>query len=304
MKILKTPEFRFRDLPGYSFNANYVNVETSDTPLMMHYVDYGNKAAPIILMLHGEPTWSYLYRNMIIEAQAQGYRVIAPDLIGFGKSDKFDSQDAYTYASHLLWLERFMLSLDLTNIHLICQDWGGLLGLRLVAKYPDAFAAVVAANTMLPTGDHPPPEAFLQWQAFSQEVEIFPVAQVIQKASMKELIEEVLAAYDAPFPTEDYKCAVRKFPLLVPIRPDDPESQNNRLAWDSLRSFSKPFLTAFSDSDPVTAGGDRIFQKLVPGCKGQAHVVIKNGGHFLQEDASEELIKVSLDFFKKDKING
>jgi haloalkane dehalogenase len=299
MKILKTPENRFEGLPGYSFNANYVNVDTADTPLMMHYVDYGHKDAPIILMLHGEPTWSYLYRNMIIEAQAQGYRVIAPDLIGFGKSDKFNSQEAYTYTSHLLWLERFVLSTDLNNIHLICQDWGGLLVLRLVAKYPEMFSAVVAANTMLPTGDHTPPDAFLKWQSFSQEVEIFPVAQVIQKASVNDLIEEVLAAYEAPFPTEEYKCAVRKFPLLVPTRPDDPESQNNREAWDSLRRFDKPFLTAFSDSDPVTAGGDRIFQKLIPGCEGQAHVVIKNGGHFLQEDSGDELIKVSLNFFKR-----
>lgn len=299
MKILKTPEERFNNLPGYSFTTNFVNVASTEEPVMMHYVDYGDKNAAIILMLHGEPTWSYLYRNMIIEAQTQGYRVIAPDLIGFGKSDKFDSQDAYTYASHLQWLERFFLALDLNNVHLICQDWGGLLGLRLVAKYPQRFTAVVAANTMLPTGDHPPPEAFLKWQRFSQELEVFPIAQVIQKATVNEVIDEVLAAYDAPFPNEAYKCAVRKFPLLVPIQPDDPEAQHNRDAWQSLRAFDKPFLTAFSDSDPITAGGEKIFQKRIPGCKGQAHVVIKNGGHFLQEDAGEELIKVSLEFFNR-----
>ncbi|WP_395342813.1 haloalkane dehalogenase [Ningiella sp. W23] len=314
MKILKTPPERFLALPGYSFQARYINVGSADNAqeqsssqsssdiepeeLMMHYVDYGDNEAPVILMLHGEPTWSYLYRKMICIAESHGFRVIAPDLIGFGKSDKFDDQGAYTYAKHLLWLERFIESLGLDNIHLICQDWGGLLGLRMVAKFPERFAAVVAANTMLPTGDYEAPEAFFKWQRFSQEVNPFPVSQVIQNATVKDLIPEVAAAYDAPFPSEEYKCGVRKFPLLVPTQADDVESQNNRDAWKILSTFNKPFMTAFSDSDPVTRGGDAIFQKLIPGCRGQAHVTLKGGGHFLQEDVGQDLINAALTCFK------
>ncbi|WP_371194478.1 haloalkane dehalogenase [Glaciecola sp. SC05] len=298
MKILKTPLSRFKQLPGYSFQAHYIDVGDTAQTLMMHYVDYGATDAPIILMLHGQPSWSYLYRKMICEAEANGFRVLAPDLIGFGKSDKFDSQEPYTYANHLTWLERFFLGTGMNNVNLICQDWGGLLGLRLVAKYPDKFAAVVAANTMLPTGDQHPGEDFLKWQRFSQEVPDFPVGKVIQRATVNELIQEVEDAYDAPFPTEEYKCAVRKFPMLVPISPDDPESANNRQAWQSLAKFNKPFLTAFSDSDPITAGGDKIMQKLIPGCFNQPHVTLKGGGHFLQEDLGDQLIETAISLFR------
>lgn len=171
MKILKTPEERFANLPGYSFQPHYVNVADGEQSLMMHYVDYGHEGAPVILMLHGQPSWSYLYRKMICQAEGAGFRILAPDLIGFGKSDKFDSQEPYTYANHLRWLERFLDAVKVDQIRLICQDWGCLLGLRLVAKYPQTFAAVVAANTGLPTGDTPPTEAFSKWQRFSQEVQ-------------------------------------------------------------------------------------------------------------------------------------
>ncbi len=304
MKILKTPSERFEALAGYSFQPNYLDVGEPEQSLMMHYVDYGKKDAPVILMLHGQPTWSYLYRKMICKAEAEGYRVIAPDLIGFGKSDKFASQSPYTYANHLMWLERLLLALKITDVHLICQDWGGLLGLRLLVKFPDLFASVVAANTMLPTGEHPPGEAFLKWQAFSQNVEHFEVGKVIQNATVNDMISEVIMAYDAPFPSEEYKCGVRKFPMLVPISIDDPESENNRKAWQVLMTLDKPFLTAFSDNDPITAGGDKIMQKLIPGCKGQPHVVIKGGGHFLQEDVGEQLIQHALSFFKKVNVNG
>ncbi|MFC4699605.1 haloalkane dehalogenase [Glaciecola siphonariae] len=297
MNILKTAQSRFNKLPGYSFQANFVDVGDGEHPLNMHYVDYGDADAPIILMLHGQPTWSYLYRTMICYAENAGYRVLAPDLIGFGKSDKFDTQDAYTYASHLLWLERFLESVNPSSIRLICQDWGGLLGLRLLAKFPEKFAGVVAANTMLPTGDHPPGEAFKKWQHFSQTVEHFNVGGVIQNATVNELIPEVIDAYNAPFPTEAHKCAVRKFPMLVPTTPDNVESENNREAWKSLSAFKKPFLTAFSDSDPITAGGDRIMQKLIAGCAGQPHVTIKGAGHFLQEDAGDRLIETAVNFF-------
>lgn len=297
MNILKTPDHCFADLPGYSFQDNYINVG-SEHELLMHYVDYGDIDAPVILMLHGEPSWSYLYRNMINIAEQAGFRVIAPDLIGFGKSDKYDTQSAYTYASHLTWLSTFVKKLTLQNIHLICQDWGGLLGLRLLSADPDNFAAVVVANTMLPTGDHTPPDAFLAWQQYSQTTDNFDIGAIIQRATHKDVIDEVVAAYNAPFPEEKYKAAARKFPMLVPTSPNDPEAQNNRNAWKILGEFSKPFLTAFSDQDPVTKGGEKIFQKLVPGCKGQAHTIIKGGGHFLQEDCASELINHAIKCFK------
>ena len=297
MEILKTPSSYFDNLPGYSFQPHYIDVGDAHE-LLMHYVDYGPSEGPIILMLHGEPSWSYLYRNMINIAAAEGFRVIAPDLIGFGKSDKYASQDAYTYAKHLEWLERLINKLVLTNINLICQDWGGLLGLRLVASHEEKFLAVVAANTMLPTGEHNPSKAFTDWQTYSQSTENFDIANIIQGATHKEIIEEVLAAYNAPFPSEKYKAGARKFPMLVPTSLDDPEANNNREAWKTLATFTKPFLTAFSDKDPVTKGGEKIFQKLIPGCKGQAHTIIKNGGHFLQEDCALELITLAIDCFR------
>lgn len=297
MDILKTPPSYFDNLPGYSFQPHYIDVG-DEHKLSMHYVDYGPSNGPVILMLHGEPSWSYLYRNMINIAATAGFRVIAPDLIGFGKSDKYLSQDAYTYASHLKWLTRLVDKLSLTNINLICQDWGGLLGLRLVAANPEIFAAVVAANTMLPTGEHEPSEAFMAWQAYSQESDNFDIANIIQGASHKDIIDEVLAAYNAPFPSEEYKAGARKFPMLVPINVDDPEAHNNKEAWKVLATFNKPFLTAFSDKDPVTRGGEKIFQKLIPGCKGQVHTIIKDGGHFLQEDCALELISLAIDCFR------
>lgn len=300
MAILKTPNDRFTNLPGYSFQANYCNVGTN-TALLMHYVDYGPSDGPIILMLHGEPSWSYLYRNMINEAAIAGFRVIVPDLIGFGKSDKFTSQDEYTYANHLTWLTALIEQLSLQNIHLICQDWGGLLGLRLVAQDLDLFAAVVAANTMLPVGGVKMPNAFLKWQTYSQSSPTFDIGGIIQGGTHKDMIDEIVAAYNAPFPDETYKAGARKFPMLVPTDENDPEAINNRAAWKALAGFSRPFLTAFSDNDPVTRGGEKYFQKVIPGCKGQPHTIIKNAGHFLQEDAAHELITLSINCFKECK---
>lgn len=304
MQILRTPTHCFDNLPGYSFQENYIDVSsacsfTTGTELRMHYVDYGLANSPVILMLHGEPSWSYLYRHMINNVAQAGFRVIAPDLIGFGKSDKFAEQDAYTYANHLSWLREFLISISLSDIHLICQDWGGLLGLRLVAEQPELFSGVIAANTMLPTGDHKPPQAFLDWQKYSQETDNFDIGNIIQRATQNDLIDEVVAAYNAPYPEEQYKAGARKFPLLVPVRPDDPESENNRQAWACLKQFNKPFITAFSDHDPVTAGGDKIFHKLIPGCKGQAHTTMVNGGHFLQEDCATALAELAITCFKE-----
>lgn len=309
MNYLTTPTQRFAGLTDFPFAEHYYPVsagQASNEPqvkLNMHYVDEGPRDAEVVLMLHGEPSWSYLYRNMISPVAAAGYRVIAPDLIGFGKSDKPTEQSDYSYQNHVDWIRALLMQLKLRDITLVCQDWGGLIGLRLVGEHPELFARVLAANTMLPTGDHHPGAAFLQWQAYSQQVPTLAVADIINQATVKPLSTASLAAYDAPFPDESFKAGARVFPLLVPTRPDDPASPANRLAWQALQKFNKPFITAFSDQDPVTAGGERILQKLIPGCQGQHHCVINNAGHFLQEDQPQALTQVLLDFIQANPLN-
>jgi haloalkane dehalogenase len=265
----------------------------------MHYVDEGPRDSAPVLLLHGEPSWSYLYRKMIPVLVSAGHRCVAPDLVGFGRSDKPAERESYTYARHVAWLRELVFDrLDLTHITLVCQDWGGLLGLRLVAEQEGRFDRVVAANTFLPTGDQSPGEAFLAWRKFSQEVPVFPTSRILQGATSTELSPDVLAAYDAPFPDESYKSGARQFPTLVPASPDNPASEDNRRAWKVLERWNKPFLTAFSDNDPVTAGGDARFQKMIPGCNGQPHTTITGGGHFLQEDKGEELAGVVATFIE------
>lgn len=302
MQSLRTPDERFANLPGFNFTPHYLQVsDTEGGELRLHYLDEGAADAPVVLMLHGEPSWSYLYRKMIPLVVAAGYRVIAPDLIGFGRSDKPTRRTDYTYQRHVDWIRAVVEQLDLQGITLVCQDWGGLIGLRLVAEHPERFACVVAANTMLPTGDHPPGEAFLKWQRFSQSVPVFEVGALIQGAITSKLSAAERAAYDAPFPDESYKEGARQFPLLVPCSPDNPAAADNRKAWESLVKFDKPFLTAFSDKDPITAGGDKVLQKLIPGCAGQPHTSIENGGHFLQEDQGEALARVVIDFIQRSR---
>ncbi|AEE22971.1 MAG: haloalkane dehalogenase [Alteromonadaceae bacterium] len=304
MQYLRTPDACFEGLTAYPFKPNYLFVDDFDGGEMrMHYLDEGSKDGEVVLLLHGEPSWSFLYRNMIAPITDKGYRVIVPDLIGFGRSDKPTKRSDYTYQRHLDWLRNILSQLSLENITLVCQDWGGLLGLRLVAEHPDKFARVLAANTMLPTGDHAPGEAFMKWRTFSQEVAEFPVAGIIKGATVTELAPSVLEGYNAPYPSEEHKAGVRQFPLLVPITTDDPQTENNRAAWQTLKRFSKPFLTAFSDSDPITAGGDKIMQKLIPGTQGQSHTTITNGGHFLQEDQPQQLAQVLLQFINDNPIS-
>jgi haloalkane dehalogenase len=262
----------------------------------MHYLDEGPRDGQIVLMLHGEPSWCYLYRKMIPAITAAGYRAIAPDLIGFGRSDKPAERSDYTYQRHVDWVRSFLTQTDLQDITLICQDWGGLIGLRLVAEHPDRFARVIVANTGLPTGDRPLGPAFDKWRDFSQTVPEFPAGGIIQGGTVMPMSAEVRAAYDAPFPDETYKAGARQFPTLVPATPADPARKANLAAWESLMTFEKPFLTAFSDKDQVMAGGEKVFQKLVPGCAGQPHTIIRDGGHFLQEDQGEVLAKVAVDF--------
>jgi len=297
MKALRTPDERFENLAGYPFRPNYVEVPDGEGgTLRVHYVDEGPRDANPVLLMHGEPTWSYLYRKMIPIIVEAGHRAIAPDLIGFGRSDKPDNRNDYTYQRYVDWMHAFLEKVGLKNITLVCQDWGGLIGLRLVAEKIDFFDRVVAANTGLPTGEGPLNEAFMQWQKISREVPQFDVGMIISQALQTTPPDEVVAAYNAPFPDETYKEGARIFPSLVPTRPDDPASEANREAWKVLSRFEKPFLTAFSDGDPITRGGDRVFQSRIPGAKGQPHTTIKGAGHFLQEDKGEEFARVIVDF--------
>jgi haloalkane dehalogenase len=300
MDVLRTPDERFEGLAGYTFAPHYAEVPDLDGgTLRMHYLDEGPADGEVVLLLHGEPSWSYLYRKMIPVLTAAGLRAVAPDLVGFGRSDKPAARTDYTYERHVEWLRSLVFDwLDLTGITVVGQDWGGLLGLRLVGEHPDRFARVVAANTFLPTGDRHPGDAFLAWQKFSQEVEAFPTGMIINGGCTTELPPEVVAGYDAPFPDEALKEGARQFPLLVPSSPDDPAAPANRTAWASLEQFERPFLCAFSDGDPITGGADRSLKERIPGTRGQAHTTIVGGGHFLQEDKGEELAVVVVDFVR------
>lgn len=297
MKVLRTPDERFSDLPGFAFGPHYVEVPDGEgEALRMHYLDEGTPGAELVLCLHGEPSWSYLYRKMIPSFVHAGLRVVAPDLVGFGRSDKPADRNDYSYQRHMDWLGALIAALDLRDITLVCQDWGGLLGLRLAAEQPERFKRIVAANTFLPTGDNDPGPAFLAWRELSQTVETFPVGDIVNGGCVSDLSAAVRAAYDAPFPDESYKEGARQFPVLVPISPDDPAAPANRRAWEVLGSWTKPFLTAHSDGDPITAGSDRVLQALIPGAEGQSHTTTTGAGHFLQEDRGEELARTVIAF--------
>lgn len=298
MDTYRTPDSAFADLPDYPYEPHYVEVADGDGgTLRVHHLDEGPADAAPVLLMHGEPSWSYLYRHVIPPLVAAGHRVIAPDLVGFGRSDKPTAAEDYTYARHVAWMREALFGhLDLRDVTLFGQDWGGLVGLRLVAAEPERFARVAIGNTGLPTGDGKPSDAFLAWQRFSQEVEEFPVGFIINGGCTTDLAPEVIAAYDAPFPDEAAKAGARIFPTLVPTTPDDPAAPDNRAAWEVLERFEKPFLLAFSDADPITGGGDRVFRERVPGAAGRAHVTIEGGGHFLQEDRGAELGRVLAEF--------
>ena len=300
MQVRRTPDDRFENLPGYPFDPSYVEVADGDGGrLRVHYVDEGPRDAAPVLLLHGEPSWSFLYRTMIPTITEAGFRAVAPDLVGFGRSDKPTERSDYTYARHVEWMRSALFDeLDLTGVTLVCQDWGGLIGLRLVGEHPDRFARVVAANTYLPTGDSHPGDAFMSWQRFSQEAPEFPVGSIIDGGCTSDLAPEVIAAYDAPFPDESFKEGARQFPVLVPTSPDDPASEANRAAWANLEQFTRPFLCAFSDRDPITAGAERGLLRRIPGTNGQPHTTIEGGGHFLQEDRGEQLASVVVDFMR------
>lgn len=299
MTVLRTPDERFAGLPGWDFEPRYVEVPGDPDPLRMHYVDEGPADADAVLLLHGEPSWAYLYRKMIPVLAAAGLRAIAVDLIGFGRSDKPADGNDYSYARHVGWVRALVEALDLREITLFGQDWGGLIGLRLVGEDPDRFARVVAANTFLPTGDQPLGDAFFRWQKASQEMEVFDVGRIVARGCATELPSDIVAAYDAPFPDESYKAGPRRFPLLVPSSPDDPAAPANRAAWEVLSKFEKPFLTIFGADDPITRGAERFLQTLIPGAQGRDHVVLDGAAHFLQEDRGEEIARLVAEFVDK-----
>jgi haloalkane dehalogenase len=292
MRLLRTCEERFRDLPGFPCPPQYAEVPAGDggPALRIGYVADGPADGPVVLLLHGEPSWSFLYRSMLPVLAEAGLRAIAPDLPGFGRSDKPAEVTDHSYARHVEWMRAFAFdALGLRDVTLVGQDWGGLIGLRLVAEHPDRFASVVAANTGLPTGDQdmPPP-----WWAFRRAVagaRSLDIARFVQGGCRRALSPAERAAYDAPFPDETYKSGPRAMPLLVPTRPDDPASEANRAAWQALARWDKPFLCAFSDSDPITGPLAAVLRSAVPGAAGREHPVIAGAGHFLQEDAGERL---------------
>ncbi len=294
MSVLRTPDARFLNLPGYDFDSHYVEIDS----LRMHYLDEGSADGPVVLLLHGEPSWSYLYRKMVAPIADAGCRVIAPDLIGFGKSDKPTAQSDYSYAGHVDWMRQFIETLDLKDISLFCQDWGSLIGLRVAAENQRRFARIAVGNGGLPTGDREFPRAFRIWRAFARWSPWFPIGRIIQAGAITELSNAEIAAYDAPFPSARYKAGARAFPMLVPTEADNVASDDNRRAWVSLEQFQKPFLTTFSNRDPITRGGERNFQKRVPGARNQPHIKIRNAGHFLQEDKPAELAEVLIRFVK------
>ena len=309
MEILRTPDDRFESLPDFPFEPRWAEIPIdADAPgdgtLRVHYVDEGPSDAAPILLLHGEPSWAYLYRFVIPPLVEAGHRVVVPDQVGFGRSDKPASTDDYTYARHVAWMSSLVFDhLDLTDVTFFGQDWGGLVGLRLVAAQPERFARVAIANTGLPTGDPPPGDAFLRWQRYSQEAPSLDIGALVDGATLRDLTDAERAAYDAPFPDDSFKAGARIWPSLVVTSPDGPGAADNRAAWEVLKAWEKPFLCCFSDGDPLTGGGDRPFRRLVPGARDQPHLTLAGGGHFLQEDVGPELADV-LDRFVAGTLGG
>ena len=289
MKILRTPDERFVGLADYPFAPNFHQV-TPD--LRLHYVDEGPRAATPVLMLHGEPTWSYLYRGMIPLVAAAGLRVLAPDLIGFGKSDKPASGSDYSYAGQVGWVLHWIEALDLRDITLVCQDWGSLIGLRLAAENSERFARIVLSNGGLPDGTSISP-AFTLWRAFSRLSPWFPIGRIVEAGTKRRLSPAEVAAYDAPFPTDEFKAAARVYPSLVPIKADDVAVPAQLRAWSAFENWDKPFICCFSDGDPITRGADLTFRNRVPGTKHQSHLGLR-GGHFIQEDDATGFAKIVI----------
>jgi haloalkane dehalogenase len=290
MQILRTPDERFSGLPDFPFEPRYTEVDG----LRLHHVESGS--GPVVLLLHGEPTWSFLYRKMIPSLAAAGCRAIAPDLVGFGRSDKPASRADYSYAAHVGWIWKWIEARGLREITLFAQDWGSLIGLRLAAEHEERFARIVIANGFLPIADRKAPFAFRAWRAFARWAPVLPIGWIVRAGTHTRLPRDVVAAYEAPFPSEAYKAGARAFPLLVPTDPDDPAVPANREAWARLGRWQKPFLTAFGKKDPILGWADRLLQRQIPGASGQPHRNLERASHFVQEDAGEELAAITAEF--------
>lgn len=302
MKLLRTPDEMFENLPDYPFEPNHIQVDEGGLSIRLHYVDEGAKDAAPILLMHGEPSWSFLYRHMIPILVKAGYRAVAPDLIGFGKSDKPTKIGDHTYRRHVRWIAQFVEKLDLRRISMFCQDWGSLIGLRVAAENSERFNRIVLSNGGLPNGAERMTKAFMSFQEVSRAVDPWPVGVFIQTGTVSELSDDVIAGYEAPFPEERYKVGARALPGLVTTSTDDPEHEANKKAMEQFRNWKKPFLTAFSDGDPITRGGDKLFQEIVPGARGQSHKTIRDAGHFVQEDKCSECAKIIIDFIRNNPM--
>jgi len=305
MELLRTPDERFQNLPGFPFAPHYLEIGSA----RVHFIDEG--AGETVLMLHGEPTWSYVYRKMIGPVVAAGYRVVAPDFVGFGRSDKLPEVDDYSYQMHVDTLWSFIQQLDLRNITFVTQDWGGLIGLRVAAEHPERAARIVVMNTGLPAGDmgpvpkddsQAPDTAFIRWRRLSRDVADLPIGQLVQNATVSDVAADVLAAYEAPFPDVTYKAGARAWPSLVPVFSDMPGVEENKRAREVFSTWQKPFLTLFSDSDPITRGGDKLFRAIVPSAEGEPEITITDAGHFLQEDKGEEIAEHIIDFMRRNPL--
>ncbi|MEH0167490.1 haloalkane dehalogenase [Paucibacter sp. JuS9] len=298
LQVLRTPEACFAQLPDFPYEPHYLEIDG----LRYAYIDEGPRDGAPVLLMHGEPTWSYLYRKMIPGLVAAGHRVIVPDLIGFGRSDKPTERQVYSYAQHVRWMCDWLLAMDLRGLTLFCQDWGSLIGLRMLTTHPDRFARAVLANGGLPTGTVPVPRAFKLWRAFARWSPWFPIGRIVDSGCVAKLSPAEIAAYDAPFPGRRYRLAARLFPGFVPTTPNDPERAANEQAWAVLKRWDKPFLTLFSSRDPITRGGEKLFQRLVPGAQGQPHAITRGAGHFLQEDKGPELAQAIADFIRQTTV--
>jgi haloalkane dehalogenase len=289
MHVLRTPAYRFENLEGYPFVANYVEVSASDTePLRMHFLDEGPIDGPPIVLLHGEPTWSYLYRTMIPPLADAGNRVLAPDLIGFGRSDKPSRIEDYTYLRHVEWVTSWLERLKLKDVTLFVQDWGSLIGLRVAAEQSDRIARLVVANGFLPAGQQPPSPAFVAWRAFARYSPVLSAGHIVAAGTVRRVPPKVRAGYNAPFPDKTYQAGARAFPQLVPTSPTDPAIPANRAAWQALGRWEKPFLAIFGQRDPILGRADGPLIKHIPGAAGQPHARI-DASHFIQEDSGPEL---------------
>lgn len=301
MQTLRTPDARFDGLADFPYTPRYSEVaDGQGGTLRIAWVQDGPETADPILLLHGEPSWSYLYRKMIPVLVAAGHRVVCPDLVGFGRSDKPTRREDHSYARHVEWMRA--LAFDVLGLHdvtLVGQDWGGLIGLRLAAEHPEHFARIVVANTGLPNGEQPMAEVWWQFREAITTAPKLDIGAFVQSGCRRPLSARARAAYDAPFPDDRYCAGPRAMPGLVPTAPDDPAAPANKAAWATLAASPTPMLVAFSDSDPITGPMAAIFQREMRGAQGIDHPVIRDAGHFLQEDAGEELAAHIVEFLRR-----